>query len=125
MEMRTADLVQAVAVAGGDPSLAALETVVRNLLKHPNNRRYRTLRVSNPIVASRVLSCDAASQFLADIGFVEADGFLALARLNEAHACEALAALHAARARCRRGSPQQQRTPPSSLSISSGSATTP
>ena len=114
MESRTADLLQAVAVAGGDPSLAALETVVRNLLKHPNNRRYRTLRVSNPIVASRVLSCDAASQFLADIGFVEADGFLALARLNEAHACEALAALHAARARCRRGSPQQQRTPTSS-----------
>ena len=35
----TADLLQAVAVAGGDPASAALETVVRNLLKHPNNRR--------------------------------------------------------------------------------------
>ena len=49
-------------------------TDLLQLLKHPNNRRYRTLRVSNPIVASRVLSCDAASRFLADIGFVEADG---------------------------------------------------
>ena len=107
---RTADLVHAVAVAGGDPSLA-LETVVQPA-QAPEQQAVPHAARFEPDVASRCSRCSA--RFLADIGFVEADGFLALARLNEAHACEALTALHAARTRCRRWSPQQQRAPTSS-----------
>lgn len=88
---------------GGEATITALETVVKNLADHPQNRKYRTLRLSNPMVAERLLACTAASQFLSELGFVEADGFLALATpLNDNEARSALAALRTARVRARR-----------------------
>ncbi|KAJ1448073.1 P-loop containing nucleoside triphosphate hydrolase protein [Pelagophyceae sp. CCMP2097] len=78
-------------------SLAALETVVRNLQAQPDAAKFRTLRTANAAVQARLLAKGAA-EFLRTLGFVEGDGHLALDdALDSAVARAALEALSAAR----------------------------
>lgn len=57
--------------------LRTLRIITRNLLDHPEDARYRSLRVSNPALNTNVFQRDSAVKYLELIGFreeVDADG---------------------------------------------------
>lgn len=48
-----------------------LSKLCNNILKYPTNARYRRVRLSNPIVASKLLPASGAIECLFEAGFVE------------------------------------------------------
>lgn len=65
--------------AGGtipESSLAALETVLANLLARPDEIKYRVLRRDNPRVQRKLTACAGAAKILEDCGFVFTEGYL-------------------------------------------------
>ncbi len=70
-----------------------LGTVISNILKEPQEPKFRSLKKDNKAVAAKILPCRGALQLLVSIGFRSAEGVLTLAeerveeaRLNHAHA---------------------------------------
>lgn len=50
-------------------TIKTLATIVRNLLDHPDEAKYHTLRLSNPKVQSQIANCWGAMHLLHTIGF--------------------------------------------------------
>lgn len=49
----------------------ALLTVCQNILSHPNDKKYREVRLDHPIITTKLLPAHGGIECLFDIGFVE------------------------------------------------------
>lgn len=82
-----------------ESSLAALETVLGNLLAAPNEIKYRVLRRENLHVQRKLTDCPGAAKLLEDCGFVFTEGFLTFNGIVDGRVKDALNCVKVARSR--------------------------
>jgi len=58
---------------GGEKSLAIVHKILTNAIKHPDDEKYRTLKLSNNAIKKYICSFAEASQILKLAGFIEED----------------------------------------------------
>lgn len=64
---------------GGDAKArSTLLKVLGNVVKDPSNEKFRKLRVTNPVIAARIMEAQGALAILQAVGFVEEGEFLVL-----------------------------------------------
>lgn len=51
--------------------ISILLRILDNIIREPNNNKYRTIRLENKVIKEKLLSLDGAFQLLKKIGFVE------------------------------------------------------
>ncbi|XP_052895250.1 peptide-N(4)-(N-acetyl-beta-glucosaminyl)asparagine amidase [Anopheles moucheti] len=59
--------------------VVAAETLLRlldNIIREPQNAKYRTVRIDNPSIREKLLSADGMKQLMLAIGFIESNGTL-------------------------------------------------